>query len=79
MKAIKITASIIFCLNIMFSIKNKNIHSLLGWSAALILTIGNDREKSKQETDKNILSAYKEIDSFKKAKLKRKKTKKTKK
>ncbi len=32
-------------------------------------------DKSKNETDKQILSAYKEIDSFKKAKLKRKKSK----
>jgi hypothetical protein len=36
-------------------------------------------EKSKRETDKHILSAYKEIDSFKKAKLRRKKSKKSKK
>jgi len=38
-----------------------------------------ENEKSKKETDKQILSAYKEIDSFKKAKLKRKKSKKSKK
>ncbi len=36
-------------------------------------------EKQNKETDKRILSAFKERDSFKKAKLKRKKSKKYKK
>ena len=35
--------------------------------------------KKQKETDKQILSAFKEIDSFKKAKLKSKKSKKSKK
>jgi len=38
-----------------------------------------ENKKYNKETDKQILSAYKEIDSFKKAKLKRKKSKKSKK
>lgn len=36
-------------------------------------------KSEKKETDKQILSAFKERDSFKKAKLKRKKNKKSKK
>jgi hypothetical protein len=38
-----------------------------------------ENKKHKKETDRQILSAFKERDSFKKAKLKRKKTKKSKK
>jgi hypothetical protein len=38
-----------------------------------------ENKKPNKETDRQILSAFKERDSFKKAKLKRKKSKKSKK